>query len=124
MPESWAKWNSATRKFYQGLSSLCAATLSKKMLMPMFGMYFPRASLFNKSEFFLCPQHFMSQFDQFYWRGCFFLSPGNTQWSSIWKISSWVPIKANENDCSQLGIVLAHSFLSSNICSHAEGYGT
>lgn len=37
---------------YQGLFPACAVTVSKEMLIPMFGIHFQRASLLNKSDFY------------------------------------------------------------------------
>lgn len=99
------------------LSPPCAVTIWKEMLIPVFGIHFQRASLFNKSGCFLflclflgeCPQSLMSQFDRF-WRGGGFFHLEALNDLPFGESQIGFQLRLDKDDSSQLGTMLACSF--------------
>lgn len=102
------------------LSPPCAVTIWKEMLIPVFGIHFQRASLFNKSGCFLflclflgeCPQSLRSQFDRF-WRGGGFFHLEALNDLPFGESQIGFQLRLDKDDSSQPGTMLACSFSQS-----------
>lgn len=128
MPESWAKWNSANGNNILSRTFLlvCCDSFKGNTNVYVWNAFFQEPLCLTIVIIYIVCMYCVCAHN-ISWANlinsvegvAFFLLPRNTRWSSICQISSWVPIKANENDCSQLGIILSHcsQFLYMQSCS-------